>query len=144
MSLCEIRQCVAKTKGIFARLCFYYALCRVARCRCFISIPFYTSALQPICHESPVFWLCFSNVTDLPLFRRVRLENWKANFGKKVFQLQVVTRDGQAPSFLHSLLRINLKFLPWELSHVLVYQLVALSDDRMPYSLIALTIVVYG
>lgn len=68
----------------------------------------------------------------------------KQTFGKKVLQLRVVTKDGQVPSFLHSLLRISLKFLPWELSHFLVYQFVASSDDSLPYSLVALGAIVYG
>ncbi|WP_181350884.1 RDD family protein [Thalassobacillus sp. CUG 92003] len=52
--------------------------------------------------------------------------------GKKQQRIQVVTEKGEPPSLLRSTARTLLKFLPWELSHFLVYRLVDLGDAAMP------------
>lgn len=63
-------------------------------------------------------------------------------FGKKKMGIQVVHQDGQQLSLLHSLVRVILKFLPWELSHYLVYRFVDVGDEGVPFSL--LIIIVYA
>lgn len=56
------------------------------------------------------------------------------SFGKKKMGIWVVNRNGKPLSFLHSAFRTVLKFLPWELSHYLVYRLVYLGDAPVPAS----------
>src|SRR5690625_4289686 len=53
-------------------------------------------------------------------------------FGKKKVGIQVVNQLGKPLSIPHSIMRIILKFLPWELSHFLVYRLVNIGDEVVP------------
>lgn len=53
-------------------------------------------------------------------------------FGKRKMKIRVVTLDGQKPALVQSAFRNLLKFIPWELSHFLVYRLMALGDDPVP------------
>ena len=48
--------------------------------------------------------------------------------GKKKMEIQVVDQNGKPLSVFRSAFRTALKFLPWELSHYLVYRLVYLGD----------------
>lgn len=54
------------------------------------------------------------------------------SFGKRRMGIHVVNYKGGALSLPHSILRIAIKFLPWELSHFLVYRLVHIGDDEVP------------
>ncbi|WP_227396243.1 RDD family protein [Jeotgalibacillus aurantiacus] len=65
-------------------------------------------------------------------------------FGKRKTNIQAVDHHGQPLTFLHSFIRVLLKFLPWELSHFLVYRLVLLGDSPMPVSYTILGITIYG
>jgi uncharacterized RDD family membrane protein YckC len=47
----------------------------------------------------------------------------QATWGKQRLKLKVTNRDGNRISFLRSLGRTLLKFVPWELSHTLIWQL---------------------
>ncbi len=58
----------------------------------------------------------------------------KQSIGKRKAGLRVVGKDGEALSVLHVTFRTILKFLPWELSHFLVYRLVYLGDGEVPFT----------
>src|SRR3954447_26434736 len=45
------------------------------------------------------------------------------SFGKRKTGIRVVGKNGEALSLMHITFRTILKFLPWELSHFLVYRL---------------------
>ena len=66
------------------------------------------------------------------------------SFGKKKMGIQVVDANGKALTIPRAVFRTVLKFFPWELSHFLVYRLVAVGDGAVPlrYSLIG--VVIYG
>lgn len=51
------------------------------------------------------------------------------SFGKRKLSIQVVNRNGKALSIPQAILRTFLKFLPWELSHFLIYRL---GNSEMP------------
>lgn len=53
-------------------------------------------------------------------------------FGKRKMKIRVVTLDGQKPDLLRSAIRNLLKFVPWELSHFLIYRLMVLGNDPVP------------
>lgn len=73
----------------------------------------------------------------------------KQTFGKRRIGIQVVNQMGEGLSVIHSILRTSLKFLPWEMSHYLVYRLVDSGDrgvtiaDYIVGSLIYILIFVY-
>ncbi|MDQ0205827.1 RDD family protein [Alkalicoccobacillus murimartini] len=54
------------------------------------------------------------------------------SFGKKRANIRVVGPNGEAASVLRITCRTILKFLPWELSHFLVYRLVTIGDGVVP------------
>lgn len=54
------------------------------------------------------------------------------SFGKKKARIQVVGENGESPSVFRITCRTILKFLPWELSHFLVYRLVSIGDGDVP------------
>ncbi|TSB46534.1 RDD family protein [Alkalicoccobacillus porphyridii] len=54
------------------------------------------------------------------------------SFGKKKIGIRVVGPNGKPASVLRSTCRIILKFLPWELSHFLVYRLAYIGDGAVP------------
>jgi uncharacterized RDD family membrane protein YckC len=54
------------------------------------------------------------------------------SFGKRKLGIQVVNRNGATLSVPQAIIRTFLKFLPWELSHFLVYRLVNIGDSEMP------------
>ena len=58
------------------------------------------------------------------------------SFGKKKTGIRVVNLNGTALSLPRSLFRTALKFLPWELSHYLVYRLVHIGDGCYSGSLL--------
>lgn len=53
------------------------------------------------------------------------------SFGKRKTGIRVVTVNLQTLSLRQAVLRAVLKFLPWELSHYLVYRLVGLEDSQI-------------
>jgi len=55
----------------------------------------------------------------------------KQSFGKKKMGIQVVNERHEAIKVHHAIGRTLLKFLPWELSHYLVYRLVYLGDSEV-------------
>ncbi|MER2010249.1 MAG: RDD family protein, partial [Psychrobacillus sp.] len=56
------------------------------------------------------------------------------SIGKRKTGIQVVNKNGEAISLLRTTFRTVLKFLPWELSHYLVYRLVYIGDGEIPFS----------
>ena len=56
------------------------------------------------------------------------------SFGKKKMGIRVVEKNGEAISVTHITFRTILKFLPWELSHFLVYRLIYLGDGEVPFT----------
>ncbi|PYZ93409.1 hypothetical protein CR194_09530 [Salipaludibacillus keqinensis] len=54
--------------------------------------------------------------------------------GKKLAGIRVVSLKGSAISLPQATLRTTLKFLPWELSHFLVYRLIYIGDGDMPFN----------
>lgn len=64
-------------------------------------------------------------------------------FGKRRMGIQVVDREGGPIGFGRSVFRILLKFLPWELSHFLVYRLVHLGDGEFPLYLMLIGGLIY-
>ena len=65
------------------------------------------------------------------------------SFGKKRTGIRVVDKDGITPSIARLTIRTLLKFLPWELSHYLVYRLVAVGDGDVPLSYTVIGVVIY-
>ncbi len=75
---------------------------------------------------------------------------WQGTWGKRRFNLRVTDRNGARIHFGRALWRTTLKFLPWELSHTLIWQ-IAFSPDvnsvwigygfLLVYSLIGLSLV---
>lgn len=57
------------------------------------------------------------------------------SFGKKKMGIQVVDRYSEQLSIPRSIVRTMLKFLPWEMSHFLVYRLVNLGEQSVPLHL---------
>jgi uncharacterized RDD family membrane protein YckC len=69
--------------------------------------------------------ISFTLVT-LPItlcFALLESSSWMATWGKRKVGLQVIRADGNRLSFPRSLGRTLLKFIPWELSHTLIWQL---------------------
>lgn len=54
------------------------------------------------------------------------------SFGKRRMGIKVVNEKEEPLRVLHATCRTILKFLPWELSHYLVYRLIFLSDAEVP------------
>ncbi|KGP71264.1 RDD family protein [Pontibacillus yanchengensis] len=67
-----------------------------------------------------------------------------ASLGKRKVGIQVVGREGTAVSVLHSLFRTALKFLPWELSHFLVYRMIEVGDGETPVMYFVLGGLIYA
>ncbi|PYZ96408.1 hypothetical protein CR205_11835 [Alteribacter lacisalsi] len=53
-------------------------------------------------------------------------------FGKRAVEIRTVTEAGEPVSVFRAIVRTALKFLPWELSHFLVYRLMYLEDTSVP------------
>ncbi|MEK3796826.1 RDD family protein [Peribacillus sp. FSL H8-0477] len=54
------------------------------------------------------------------------------SFVKRKTSIRVVGKNGDTLSILHATFRTLLKFLPWELSHFLVYRLIYIGDGEVP------------
>ena len=49
--------------------------------------------------------------------------SYQATYGKRMMRLKVVDRNGNQIGILRSLARAFLKFIPWELSHTLIWEI---------------------
>lgn len=66
------------------------------------------------------------------------------SFGKRITGIRVMDLDGRPLAVLHSAVRTALKFVPWELSHFLVYRLMWLGDDPVPIGYMILGGLIYA
>ena len=57
---------------------------------------------------------------------------WQATWGKRKIGLRVTDKNGARLSIPHSLVRTLLKFIPWELSHTLIWQLQFAPQESSP------------
>lgn len=71
-------------------------------------------------------------------------KRFKGTFGKRKMRIQVVESLGNPVGFLRSFGRVALKFLPWELSHFLVYRLIYLGHGAVPLQLMIIGGLVYA
>ena len=60
----------------------------------------------------------------------------KQSYGKRKVGIKVVTNQGESPSVILSIVRVALKFLPWELSDFLTYRLASIGNTEVPLSVI--------
>ena len=67
----------------------------------------------------------------------------KQSYGKRKVGIKVVTNQGDSPSVIVSIIRVALKFLPWELSHFLVHRLASIGDADVPLSYICIGVIIY-
>jgi len=56
----------------------------------------------------------------------------KQSFGKRVVGIQVVNQNGDALPIWQSTIRNFIKFIPWELSHFIVYRFVYIGEGEVP------------
>lgn len=66
------------------------------------------------------------------------------SFGKRITGIRVRDMDVRPLSVLHSAVRTALKFLPWELSHFLVYRLMWLGDNSVPMGYMVIGGLIYA
>jgi uncharacterized RDD family membrane protein YckC len=57
---------------------------------------------------------------------------WQATWGKHKMELRVIRTGGARLSIAHALGRTLLKFIPWELSHTLIWQLQFAQPESSP------------
>jgi uncharacterized RDD family membrane protein YckC len=67
----------------------------------------------------------------------------KQSYGKRKVGIKVVTNQGDSPSVILSIVRVGLKFLPWELSHFLVYRLASIGDTGVPLVYTSIGAIIY-
>lgn len=63
--------------------------------------------------------------------------------GKKKLNMQVVGADGEKISLWKSIFRTILKFLPWEMSHFLIYRLMEIGEEPVPVFYMFVGICIY-
>ena len=68
----------------------------------------------------------------------------KQTIGKKRARIRVIRNNGEAVSGLRMVFRTLLKFLPWELSHFLVFRLVHIGNGEVPLSYYLIGILIYA
>lgn len=66
------------------------------------------------------------------------------SIGKKKLNMQAVGADGEKISLWKSIFRTALKFLPWEMSHFLIYRLMELGEEPMPVLYMIVGICIYA
>lgn len=66
------------------------------------------------------------------------------SFGKRKVGIKVVNESGGSPTLFRSIFRVMLKFLPWELSHFLVYRLVMIGENEVPISYSVIGGIIYS
>lgn len=85
------------------------------------------------------------SLTTLPFglyFALLESSGRQATVGKRLLGLRVVTLDGARPAPGRTMLRAAVKLLPWELGHVVPYQMVALpADAEMPGWVLAVSVI---
>lgn len=67
----------------------------------------------------------------------------QGTWGKSRLSLKVTNREGNRIGFGNSLIRSTLKFIPWEISHTLIWE-VTFNPDLNPIILNGLLIAIYG
>jgi len=88
---------------------------------------FNSAMSQPVAAELLGFFLL-----TLPVvlyFALCEASRWRATLGKRALRLAVVDKKGGRLTLRRAVLREAVRFLPWELSHALLWR-VALSPDR--------------
>jgi uncharacterized RDD family membrane protein YckC len=93
---------------------------------------FNSAMSQPATAEILGFFLL--TVPVVLYFALLEASPHRSTLGKRALRLAVVQRDGRRLSVARALLREAVRFLPWELSHALLWR-VALSQDRASISL---------
>lgn len=68
---------------------------------------------------------------------------FNGTFGKRKLKIQVTDLADQPIGLPRSLFRIIMKFLPWELSHFLVYRLIHLEEGEFPVYLMLIGSLIY-
>ena len=66
------------------------------------------------------------------------------SFGKRKAGIKVVGTNGEALSMLHLTFRTILKFLPWELSHFLVYRMIYIGEGEISFTYYLLGGLIYA
>ncbi|SEJ52008.1 Uncharacterized membrane protein YckC, RDD family [Bhargavaea ginsengi] len=66
------------------------------------------------------------------------------SFGKRIAGIRVKDMNDRPLSVLHSAVRTALKFMPWELSHFLVYRLMWLGDEPVPIGYMVIGGLIYS
>lgn len=66
------------------------------------------------------------------------------SFGKRYMGIKVVNERNETLSILHATCRTILKFLPWELSHYLVYRLIYLGNAEVPLNYYIIGGIIYA
>ncbi|WP_404452164.1 RDD family protein [Virgibacillus necropolis] len=66
------------------------------------------------------------------------------SFGKKKTGIQVVDKNLNALSLRSSIFRTVLKFLPWELSHYLIFRLIHVGDGEVPFNYYLIGALIYA
>lgn len=59
----------------------------------------------------------------------------KQSIGKRKAGIRVAGLNGEPLRIMHIAFRTILKFLPWELSHFLVYRFIYIGDGKVPFTL---------
>lgn len=65
-------------------------------------------------------------------------------FGKRKTGIRVVGKNGEALTIPHAIFRTILKFIPWELSHFLVYRMVYVEDGAIPFTYTLVGVSIYA
>ncbi|MDG5786793.1 RDD family protein [Evansella sp. AB-P1] len=66
------------------------------------------------------------------------------SFGKRRTGIRIINKNGAPLSIIHVTFRTILKFLPWELSHFLVYRLIYLGESQVPTRYYIIGGIIYG
>ncbi|SES62844.1 Uncharacterized membrane protein YckC, RDD family [Oceanobacillus limi] len=66
------------------------------------------------------------------------------SIGKKKIGIRVIGENGEPVSVLHITYRTILKFIPWKLSHYLVYRLIYIGDGEVPISYYLIGGIIYA
>lgn len=61
--------------------------------------------------------------------------SWQGTPGKRIMKIKVETLTGTKLEFAQSLLRSGLKFLPWQLAHTAVFQILLGHESRQSFFL---------
>ncbi|MGH7556238.1 MAG: RDD family protein [Gemmatimonadota bacterium] len=90
-------------------------------------------------------------VVTLPVtlyFTLLEASSWQASWGKRKMHLVVTDMDGERISLTRSLSRTVLKFIPWELAHLCIWQVSFALDKTSPiftagFALVWLLVAIY-